>query len=168
MHGQATGKHGLTRFTTAKTWGKPPPSPLIVFSMPSHGTNTQTSFLSQDSQVGVPKFPKLGLPQLWGPITLCKDLRLRWGLKQSCSPCQELLKNMWHITCKQINRGDSWLLMIKSQIGNLTPGLSFGHNLCFKYQMNNASPFYASTFQELCNDIKNSSIQRVLTFVIAL
>jgi len=33
--------------------------------------------LSRDSQVGVSKFPKLGLPQLWGPITLCEDLRSR-------------------------------------------------------------------------------------------
>ncbi len=28
VHGQATGKHRLTKFTTARTWGKPPPSPL--------------------------------------------------------------------------------------------------------------------------------------------
>jgi hypothetical protein len=34
----------------------------------------------------------------------------------------------------QGNRGDSWLLVVKSQIANLTPGPSFGHNLCFKCQ----------------------------------
>ncbi len=34
-------------------------------------------FLSRDSQMGVLKLPKLGLPLLWGPITLCADLRLR-------------------------------------------------------------------------------------------
>jgi hypothetical protein len=28
VHGRTTGKHGLTRFTMAPTWGKPPPSPL--------------------------------------------------------------------------------------------------------------------------------------------
>jgi hypothetical protein len=39
---------------------------------------------------------------------------------------------MWHATCMQGNRGDSWLLMIGSQIDNLIPSLSFGHNLCFK------------------------------------
>jgi hypothetical protein len=33
--------------------------------------------LSWDSQMGVPKFPKLGLLQLWGPITLCANLQLR-------------------------------------------------------------------------------------------
>jgi len=30
--------------------------------------------LSRDSQVGVSKFPKLGLPLLWKPITLFVDL----------------------------------------------------------------------------------------------
>jgi hypothetical protein len=54
--------------------------------------------LSQDSQVGIPKFPKLGLSQLWQPITLCADLRLKWGPKQSCSPCQKLSNDMWHVT----------------------------------------------------------------------
>jgi len=34
-------------------------------------------FLSWDSQVGVPKLPKLGLSQLWGLITLCVNLRLK-------------------------------------------------------------------------------------------
>jgi len=72
MHGRATSKLGLTRLTTAQTWGKPPPSPYsILYGWPrdQHPNN----ILSQDSQVGVPKFPKLGLPQLWGPIILFAD-----------------------------------------------------------------------------------------------
>ncbi len=89
-------------------------------------------FLSWDSQVGVPKLPMLGLPWFWGPITLCVDLRLRWGLKQSCSPHQQLSNSMSHSTCTQGNRVDSWLLMVGSQIANLTHGPSFGHNLCFR------------------------------------
>ncbi len=28
VHGQAMGKHGLTRLNTTQIWGKPPPSPL--------------------------------------------------------------------------------------------------------------------------------------------
>ncbi len=28
VHKQATGKHGFMKFITARTWGKPPPSPL--------------------------------------------------------------------------------------------------------------------------------------------
>ncbi len=40
---------------------------------------------------------------------------------------------MWHATYTWINQGDSWLLMVGSEIGNLTPNPSFGYNLCFKY-----------------------------------
>ncbi len=39
---------------------------------------------------------------------------------------------MCHITCMQGNQGDSWLLVVGSQIDNLTLDPSFGHNLCFK------------------------------------
>jgi len=39
---------------------------------------------------------------------------------------------MLHITWMQGNRVDSWLLVVGSQIVNLIPGPSFGHNLCFK------------------------------------
>ncbi len=73
--------------------------PLIVYYVLDHRTSTQMSFLSHDSQVGVLKFLKLGLSQLWGLITLCVDLRLRWGLKQNCSSCQKLSNGMWHVTC---------------------------------------------------------------------
>jgi hypothetical protein len=96
--------------------------------------------LSLDSQVEVPKFLKLGLPQLWRPITLCADLWLRWSLKQCCSPCRELSNGMWNATYTQGNQGDSWFLVIKSQIGNLTPGPSFGHNLCFRYPNGSCEP----------------------------
>jgi hypothetical protein len=40
---------------------------------------------------------------------------------------------MWHATYMQVNQGDSWRLMVESQINNLTPNPSFVHNLCFKY-----------------------------------
>ncbi len=51
--------------------------PLIVYYVPSHETSTQMSFCP-GTHLGVPKFPKLGLSQLWGPITLCINVRLRW------------------------------------------------------------------------------------------
>jgi len=75
--------------------------------------------------MGIPKFPKLGLPRLWGPITLCVDLRLKWSLKQSCSPHWDLSNSMSHITCTQGNQVDSQLLVVGNQ-------LFFCHNLCFK------------------------------------
>ncbi len=114
--------------------------PLIVYSMHGHGTNTQMSFLSRDSQVGIPKFPKLGLPWLGRPITLCSDLQLRWGPKQSYSPCRKLSNGMWSTSFTHGNRGDSWLLMVESQIDNLTPDPSFSHNLSFKYSNASCKP----------------------------
>jgi hypothetical protein len=88
--------------------------------------------LSWDSQVGVPKLPKLGFPRLWGAIILHVNLRLRWSPKQSCSPHREFSNTMLHIIYTHINWVDSWLLMVMNQIANLTSDLSFGYNLCFK------------------------------------
>ncbi len=39
---------------------------------------------------------------------------------------------MLQVTFTQGNRIDSWLVVVGSQIANLTPGLSFGHNLCLR------------------------------------
>jgi hypothetical protein len=52
--------------------------------------------------------------------------------KQSCSHHPKISNRMWTTTYMQGNQGNSQLLMIGSQIGTLIPGLSFGHNLCFK------------------------------------
>jgi hypothetical protein len=70
--------------------------------------------LFQDSQVRILKFPKLGLLQLWRPITLCENLRLRWGLKQSCNPLQWFSNDIWHVTYTQVNQGNSQLLVVRS------------------------------------------------------
>ncbi len=65
---------GHTRLTTARTWGKPPPSPFIVYSAPLHRGHIKMAFCpgtpkwesrncnSWDSQVGVLKLQQLGLP----------------------------------------------------------------------------------------------------------
>jgi len=89
-------------------------------------------FLSQDSCMKVPKSRKRGLPGLWNPITLRANIGSKCDVKQSCSSCRELSNSMWQVVCSQINWVDSWLFLVESQIGNLTPGLSFGHNLCFR------------------------------------
>jgi hypothetical protein len=106
----------------------PPCGILYAWSWGQH----PNVILSQDSQVGVLKFFKLVLPQLWGPITLCANLRRMWDLKKSCSSHWELFNSMWHATWTQGNQGDSRLLVVGSQIANLTPDPSFGHNLCFE------------------------------------
>jgi len=90
--------------------------------------------------VGVLKFSQLGLPQLWRPIILRTYLWLKWGLKQSCSPHWKPSNGMSHVTCTQGNWGDSWLLVVGSQIANLTPGPSFGHNLCVKCPNGSCKP----------------------------
>jgi hypothetical protein len=117
----------------------------------------------------VPKFPKLGLSQLWGAHTLCADLRLKCDLKQSCSPCRKLFNGMWHATCTQGNQGDSGLLVDRIQIGNLTPSPSFGHNLCFKCLNGSCEPILdiyiprtSQQFKELFNPIDFDSCNRSL------
>ncbi len=59
-------------------------------------------------------------------------IQLRWGLKQSYSPCWEIFNNMLHVAYTQGNPVNSRLLVVKNQIVSLTPDLSFGHNLCFR------------------------------------
>jgi hypothetical protein len=60
------------------------------------------------------------------------NLQLRWNLKQSCSSHQELSNGMSRDTCTWGNWGDSPLLVVGSQIANLTPNPSFDHNLCLE------------------------------------
>jgi hypothetical protein len=58
VHRWATGKFRLTKFTMARTWGKPPPSPLQYTLWLAMGLASKWH-LSRDSQVGVPKNPKV-------------------------------------------------------------------------------------------------------------
>ncbi len=108
-------------------------------------------FLSRDSQMGVSKFSHLGLLWLWGRITSYVDLQLQWGLKKSYSFLQELSNDMSHVACTQGNRVDSWLLVVRNQIANMTSDLSFGHNLCFRCPNERCKPilniFTSTTFQ---------------------
>jgi hypothetical protein len=39
---------------------------------------------------------------------------------------------MSHAPWNWVNRVNSWLFLVGNQTDNLTPGLSFGHNLCFR------------------------------------
>jgi len=59
----------------------------------------------------------------------CPELGLGWALNQSCSSCRELSNAMSHSLRRRREEVDSRLLMVGSQIGNLTPGPSFAHNL---------------------------------------
>ncbi len=123
---------------------------LPIFPHLSYGACTQMSF-PRTPKLGILKFPKLRFLQLWKPIIFCSNVWLKWGLKGSCNPPQELFNNMWHATCTKINQGDFWLLVVGSQIGSLTPDPSFGHSLCFKYSNGSCEPildiYVLRTFQ---------------------
>jgi hypothetical protein len=87
----------------------------------------------------VPRLPsgsleisKVGIPVILGAHNFMCSLWLRWGLKQSFSPHQEHSNGLSHATFTWGNWGDSKLLMVGNQIGDLTPDPSFGHNLCLK------------------------------------
>jgi hypothetical protein len=113
---------------------------LIVLFVLVHEDYTLMSFCLRTPKLQVPKFPKLGLPWLWRPITFYANFRLRCDFKQSYSPHREIFKDMQHATFTQVNQGDLQLLVIGSQIGRLTPDPSFGHNLCFKYRNGSCEP----------------------------
>jgi hypothetical protein len=102
--------------------GEPTTFPLIVYFVTLHKAHIQMAFLSGDSQMGVSKLPKLGLLQFWGPITFCADLQLRWGLKQSYSPHQELSN------ARKLGRFPTF----SGQESNCQLTISFDHILCFK------------------------------------
>jgi hypothetical protein len=106
----------------------PPYSILCIFPRHLHPND----FLSRDSQGGVPKLSRFGLPRLWELITPSSDLWLGWGLKQVYSSPQELSNGVLHPTCTHQDWVDSRLLMVGSQIAILTPNPSFDHNLCCK------------------------------------
>ncbi len=57
--------------------GEATTSPLIVYFMPFHEAHIQMAFCPRIPKEGVPKLPKLGLLQLWVPITSCANLGLR-------------------------------------------------------------------------------------------
>ncbi len=100
-----------------------PPSP------PGGSLHPNGSFY-RDSQSGVSKLSRFGLLGFWMLITPRPKLKLGRGLNQSCSSPQELSNDVWHSMCTHRNRVDSRLLVVGSQIANLTPAPSFGHNLC--------------------------------------
>ncbi len=124
--------------------------------------------LSRDSQMGVLNLPKLGLPQFWGPVNLCVYLLLIWSLKQCYSPCRDLSNDMLHATFTQRNQVDSLLLVVGSQIVNLTPGPSFGHNLCFRCPNGSCEPILDIYISISFQWYRNSSFHWILTPAIAL
>ncbi len=106
--------------------------PLIVYFVLGHGTNTQMSFVP-----GLPS-ENLEIPKIETFTTLeahnfvCRpwiEVTFEAKLQVSSRVFQRYVAR--HYT--QINQADSRLLMIGSQIANLTFDPFFAHNLCFNY-----------------------------------
>ncbi len=76
-----------------------------------------------------PEIVPAGLLELWTVITPDCRVGSRRGLNQSCSSHRDLSNAMSHTQIGRWEDIDSWLLVVGSQTTNLTPGLSFAHNL---------------------------------------
>jgi hypothetical protein len=76
-----------------------------------------------------PETVPVGVSGLWDFIAPRPDLGSGRGLNQSCSPQRELFNAMSHSQSARQEQVDSQLLVVGSQIANLTPGPSFAHNL---------------------------------------
>jgi hypothetical protein len=129
--GQATGNTNSLDSPRPRLGGSHhlPPYSILCITPPHLHLNGS---LSRDSQSGVPKLSRFGLSGLWAFITPSSDLRLGWGLKQTCSSPRELSNGVSHFTCTHRDRVNSWLLVVGSQTASFTPGPSFDHNLCFR------------------------------------
>jgi hypothetical protein len=104
-----------------------PPYTIICVAPPHLHPN---GFYSRDSQGGVPKLSRFGLSGLWELIAPGLDLKLGWGLKQTCSSLQELSNGVSHSIYTHQDWVDSQLFVVGSQTASLTLGPSFDHNLC--------------------------------------
>jgi hypothetical protein len=112
--------------------------PYSIFYASSRGPHPN-DILSWDSEWESSKFSKLGLLRLFGLIIFCADLWLKWGLKQSCSPCWKLSNN---VTRHLHPRKSGLFLTFNGQKSNcqFDYSLSFGHNLCFEYLNGSCKP----------------------------
>jgi len=106
----------------------PPYSILCVSPRRLHPNGS----FSRDSQVGVPKLSRVGVPGLWMVIAPRPELGSGRALNQSCSSRRELFNAMLHSLRRHWEEVDSRLLVVGSQTGSLTPDLSFAHNLGFR------------------------------------
>jgi len=132
----------------------PPYSILCASSQGPHPNGLFVSGLPK----GSPKTAKVRLPQLCGAIISCSNLQSKWGLKQSCSSHQEFSNSVLHYICTHGSQVNSRLFMVGSQIVNLTPNLSFCHNLCYICRNRSCEPIldiYTSIFFQWYNELLN-------------
>jgi hypothetical protein len=142
-----------------------PPYNILCSSLPRLHPN---GLFFQDSQVGVPKLSRVGIMGLWTATAPRPELGSGRVLNQSCSSRWKLSNTMLHSSRQRREGVDSWFLVVGSQTASLTPDPSFAHNLAADVWMANARPFSISTFQDLSNETKNTSMQGVLGLAVEL
>jgi len=106
--------------------------PHIVFS-----TTPRRDYIQMALFPGTPKLESrncpeivpVGVPRLWELITPDYKVWSQRGLNQTCSPRWDLSNDVSHSQFEGREEVDSWLLVVGSQTGSLTPGPSFAHNL---------------------------------------
>jgi hypothetical protein len=84
--------------------------PHIVFSALLHCTHARMAFCLGTPKVESRNCPGFGHPRLCNVIILCSNLRLGWGLKQTCSSPWELSNGVSHSICTHWGQVDSRLL----------------------------------------------------------
>jgi hypothetical protein len=106
--------------------------PLIIFSIALHRGYIQMALFPGTPKLesqNCPKIVPVGVLGLWELIT--PDCRVwSWGgLNQSSSPGLDLSNDVFHSQIRCRKEVNSRLLVVRSQITNLTPSPSFAHNL---------------------------------------
>jgi hypothetical protein len=132
--GQAT---GILRHKThhGPDSGEATTFPHIVFFATLHGGYIQMALFPGTPKLESRNYPEtvpVGVPGLWELITPDCRVRSQRGLNQSCSPRRDLFNDVSHSQFEGRKEVDSRLLVVGSQIANLTPGPSFGYNLGYR------------------------------------
>jgi len=106
--------------------------PHIVFSTPHFGDYIQMALFPATLKLESRNCPETipgGVPGLWELIIPDCKVWLQRGLNQTCSPRQDLSKDVSHFQFGRRKEVNSRLLVVGSQTDSLTPGPSFAHNL---------------------------------------
>jgi hypothetical protein len=106
-----------------------PPYSIICVTLQEPHPNGS---FSRDSQVGVSKLSRLGVPELWELISPDFQVWSRRGLNQSYSSLGELSNAMSLFRFWRREKVASQLLVVGSQTASLTPDPSFAHNLGYR------------------------------------
>ncbi len=89
---------------------------------------------------GSPEIPKVGILVTLRAHNFAWKPLIEMRSKQSCSPRWKFFNGISHATYTQRNQGNSQLLVVGSQINNLTHGVFFAHSLCFKCPNGSCEP----------------------------